>query len=157
MKRALRDMIRSLTGDIVESKMRPETDHTGSIASPKDIPIRLAEIGFLESAATAESFVAAAVSLCADESSEERFADLILACLASPSPGAALTNLRRYLERTPSPAVFWGTIGQAPPLIDIMITIFGSSQYMADIVIRNTGYLYWLMEQRTWRTTSPTA
>lgn len=136
--------------------MRAESGRDESIAIPKDLPARLAKIGFVKSAATVESFVASAVSLCTDESSEERFADLILTCLASPAPGAVLTNLRRYLESTPGPDVFWGMIGHATPLLDIMITIFASSQYMADIVIRNPGYLYWLMEERTWETKDTT-
>lgn len=153
MKKSLRDKIRSLTGDIVESKKRAESDRSGIPSMPEDLPLRLAGIGFADpTPGAAESYHAVALRLCVDESSEESFADLVLACLASPSPVNALVNLRRFLESGPSPGVFLDTISQAPPLVEMIITVFGSSQYMADIIIRNPGYLYWLMERTTWET-----
>jgi glutamate-ammonia-ligase adenylyltransferase len=152
MKQARRDIIRSLTGDIVEIKKQADMDKVVSPYPPADLPDRLAQIGFEESTGAADSFFAVALRLCTDTFSEERFADLTLACLDSPSPGAALVNLRRFLENGPSPGVFLATISQAPSLIEILSTVFGSSQYMADIIIRNPGYLYWLMEPHTWET-----
>ena len=41
-------------------------------------------------------------------------------------------------------------MAEGKPIRDIVATVFGSSQYMADIIVRNPGYLYWLIEKRTW-------
>jgi len=76
--------------------------------------------------------------------------DLLEACLSSPSPAAALLNVHRYLENAGGVAVFMGTVGGARPILDMITTVFGASQYMADIIIRNPSTVYWLMESTTW-------
>jgi glutamate-ammonia-ligase adenylyltransferase len=76
--------------------------------------------------------------------------DLFETCAASPSPDTALLNLRRYLDQTGGVAVFMGTIAGARPLLDMVTTVFGASQYMSDIIIRNPSTIYWLMESSTW-------
>jgi glutamine synthetase adenylyltransferase len=147
-----RTTIRRLAGDIVEQRLRAADDHLPVSEAPAGVSADLAGIGFTASPSVADSFSELVRRLCINESAEEKFADLAIACLESPSPDSALTNLRRFLEISGSPAVFLDTIAQAPPLVDMLITTFGSSQYMADILIRNPGYLYWLMDSGTWAT-----
>jgi len=77
-------------------------------------------------------------------------AALVFACIATPSPDDAMRNLDRLLEQTGSPAVFVDTVVHAPPLLEMIATVFGASQYMADIIVRNPGHVYWLMEKSTW-------
>jgi glutamate-ammonia-ligase adenylyltransferase len=144
------DIIRRLAGDIVESRMRAQAEGQPPPGPPEDLAERLSAVGFDPSPATADSFFDIASRLCTNEPAEEKFAELVLACLSSPSPSAAVTNLHRHLENSGGSSVFLDTIGQAPPLVDMLITTFGSSQYMADILIRNPGYVYWLMDARTW-------
>jgi glutamate-ammonia-ligase adenylyltransferase len=143
-------IIRRLAGDIVERRMRAQEEGQPPPPLPEDLAGRLSSVGFDASPTTAESFYDVASRLCVNEQAEEKFAELSLACLSSPSPSAALTNLRRHLDNSGGSAVFLDTIAQAPPLVDMLITTFGSSQYMADILIRNPGYVYWLMDARTW-------
>jgi glutamate-ammonia-ligase adenylyltransferase len=151
-----RHIIRRLAGDIVEGRLRAENGRLPAPGPPDDLADWLAKIGFDASPTAAESFFDVAARLCLCDASEDegsriaRFTDLALACLDAPSPVSALTNLRRYLENAGSPAVFLDTIAQAPPLIEMLITTFGSSQYMADILIRTPGYVYWLMDGQTW-------
>ncbi|MCK5619433.1 MAG: hypothetical protein KAJ17_08530 [Candidatus Krumholzibacteria bacterium] len=156
MKDTPRNIVRRLAGDIVERRLQSENDGLTAPVPPDDLADKLSEIGFDASPAVAESFFEVASRLCIKEAKEDegsrtaRFSDLVLACLDTPSPVSALTNVGRFLENAGSPAVFLDTIAQAPPLVEMLITTFGSSQYMADILIRNPGYLYWLMDASTW-------
>jgi len=156
MNNSIRDIIRRLTGDIVERRMRADDGRERAPGPPGRLADDLSEIGFDASQSTVSSFFEVASRLCVDEVAQDRelrveqFAELAAACLDSPSPSSALTNLHRYLERTGGSAVFLDTIRRAPPLAEMLVTTFGSSQYMADILIRNPGYMYWLMDGRTW-------
>jgi len=156
MKNSVRDIIRRLAGDIVESRLQAEVGHQPPPGPPDGLGDQLSGIGFDGSPTSVESFFDVANRLCGDEAARDsdlridQFADLALACLDAPSPTSALTNLHRYLERTGNPSVFLDTLGAAPPLGDMLMTTFGSSQYMADILIRNPGHVYWLMDGRTW-------
>jgi glutamate-ammonia-ligase adenylyltransferase len=156
MKDSVRDIIRRLAGDIVERRMQAEDGRLPPPGPPGDLADVLSDVGFDASSTSAESFFDVASRLCFDEASQnrvlrvEQFSELALACLRAPSPSSALTNLHRYLEHTGSPAVFLDTLRAAPPLTGMLITTFGSSQYMADILIRNPGHVYWLMDGRTW-------
>ncbi len=156
MKDSDRDNIRRLAGDIVERRMQADDDQRPAPGPPDGLREGLSAIGFGDSPGLAGSFFDVVTRICADETGESRdsridqFTALAAECLDSPSPSSALNNLHRYLERTGNPAVFLDTIRQAPPLAEMLITIFGSSQYMADILTRNPGYMYWLMDGRTW-------
>jgi glutamate-ammonia-ligase adenylyltransferase len=157
MKDSVRDIIRRLAGDVVERRMRADDGHQPAPGPPDQLAETLSGIGFDASPSTAHSFFDVACRLCVEGGAEDRarrvdqFSDLAAACLEAPSPAAALINLHRYLERTGGASVFLDTIRRAPPLADMLVTTFGSSQYMADILIRNPGYVYWLMDGRTWR------
>ena len=131
-----RETIRTLVRDVLSGR--------GSVADG------LAKVGF-EDAAAAESFTTVATRMCLSESAEECFIDLITLTLASPSPSGGIINLSRYVENISDVSVLVSTIASAPPLAQMMAVIFGSSQYMSDILIRQPGYLYWLMEDRSWR------
>ena len=115
-----------------------------------DTAARLRAMGYPKSEELAKSFEKLALKLCADPPGLELFPMVIQDFLASPSPEGALLNLLRYMEITGSPRVLVATLAQAGPIREILAIIFGSSQYMADIVIRNPGYLYWLIEKHTW-------
>ncbi len=147
-----RTIIRQLAGDIVEQQLRAADDHLPVSGTPETVTDGLSGVGFTTSTSVADSFYNLVSRLCINEAAEEKFTDIVLACLDSPFPDSALINLRRFLENSGSPAVFLDTITQAPPVFDMLITTFGSSQYMADILIRNPGYLYWLMDHGTWAT-----
>ena len=152
MDETARNIIRSLAGDLVEARLRASEANAPKPVIPDDLGGRLARAGFEPTMGIAQSFVELADRLCAGDGTEDRFTDLMLLCLDAPSPGTALTNLHRFIEHIGGSWVFLDTISQAPPLAEMLITIFGSSQYMAEILIRNPGYLYWLMDGNTWAT-----
>jgi glutamate-ammonia-ligase adenylyltransferase len=134
----------------VETRLRAAEDGLPGPGPPEDLVDGLAGAGFSASPSIAASFYEVGARLCISEPAEEKFTDLVLACLDAPSPDSALTNLHRFLENLGSPVVFLDTVVQAPPVVDMLVTTLGSSQYMADILIRNPGYLYWLMDNGTW-------
>lgn len=77
---------------------------------------------------------------------------LVCACATTPSPDDAIRNLDRLVEQAGTPGVFVNTVALAPPLLQMVTTVFGASQYMSDIIVRNPGHVYWLMEKSTWDT-----
>ncbi|MCK5406919.1 MAG: hypothetical protein KAJ37_05680, partial [Candidatus Krumholzibacteria bacterium] len=126
MKDTPRNIVRRLAGDIVERRLQSENDGLTAPVPPDDLADKLSEIGFDASPAVAESFFEVASRLCIKEAKEDegsrtaRFSDLVLACLDTPSPVSALTNVGRFLENAGSPAVFLDTIAQAPPLVEML-------------------------------------
>ncbi len=145
MPKSINKAIESLTQSII------------SETAGLDIAARLGALGFPRSPELAETFAKLAKRLCTDQPSVELFPVIIIDFLNAPYPEGALLNLLRYTETTGSPNVLLVTLAQAGPLREILATTFGSSQYMADIIIRNPGSLYWLIEKRTWEEEETTA
>jgi glutamate-ammonia-ligase adenylyltransferase len=138
MQKSLHEALKSLTASIVK-----ETERIDTVA-------RLTELGYPASTASADIFEKLAKKFCPEPSSIEHFPVIIADFFNAPHPQGALLNLLKYAEITANPGVLLVTLAQAGPLREVLATTFGSSQYMADIIIRNPGYLYWLIEQRTW-------
>ena len=84
--------------------------------------------------------------------SPERLASLVLDLSEAPDPAGALVNFAKFIEVSGASDAFLETVAAGRPLREILATIFGCSQYMADIITRNPGYLYWLIEQSTLET-----
>jgi glutamate-ammonia-ligase adenylyltransferase len=66
--------------------------------------------------------------------------------VCSPDRDMALLNLGRFAESTISPSRFLDSIYLEPPPCHLLVLIFSCSQYLTDILIRNPGYLSWLIE-----------
>lgn len=62
----------------------------------------------------------------------------------SPDPGMAVAQLRRFLEAVPTPASLLNDLLQYPPLLDLLLRVFGASHYFADILVREPGLFRWL-------------
>ena len=118
--------------------------------SDEDLTAHLTDIGFVLEEETPAIFDSLCRRLLVAGVADAALHTLISACLDSPVPAAALRNLHRYLEQAGNPSIFVSTVVSAPPLLDMLITIFGGSQYMADILVRNPGHAYWLMEGMIW-------
>ncbi len=130
----------------IQSLVRSIIDERESI----DTAARLGAIGYASSPVLADTFEKLARIFCVDRDSTHKFSTIIADFLEAPHPEHALLNLLRYVEMTGAPGVLLSTAAQGKPLREILATTFGSSQYMADIIIRNPGYLYWLIERQTW-------
>jgi glutamate-ammonia-ligase adenylyltransferase len=143
--------LRGIVEDLHEEMMRSLVDAPAAERAPKRSPLatRLGECGFEGSVALAASFHAVSTRMLANGASDQDVVEIVEACLRSASPDAAVRNLERYLENT-SPSVFVRTMLAARPVLYLVATVFGTSQHLADILIRQPGFVYWLMEQRTW-------
>ncbi len=116
-----------------------------------DLISMLEEAGFQRNLSTTASVFRSLVSdLVRDERSEHMTADLVMACLRSAAPDSALVNVARFVENQGGGQTFLDFVASAIPIAVMLSNVFGSSQYMSDILIRHPGYLYWLMEERTW-------
>ena len=110
---------------------------------------RIALPGFGDDAAP--SLRALCARAFATSAPDAAVADLLETCAGSPWPDLAVRNFEHYLERAGDPSVFFTTLVAARPVLDMLATVFGGSQYMAEIVVRNPATVYWLMEGATWQ------
>lgn len=144
-------MLRSIVEDIHEDMMRSLVDAPATVARQRDsFETRLHACGFDASSATAGSFQRACVRMLSADLSDADVVTIIEACLLAPSADAAVRNVERYLEIAGSPSVFLRTMLSAPPVLGLVTIVFGTSQHLSDILIRQPGLIYWLMEQATW-------
>jgi glutamate-ammonia-ligase adenylyltransferase len=118
-------------------------------ATRPPLATRLSACGFDGSTAVATSFRGASLRMLANGAGDADVVEIVEACLRSASPDDAVRNLERYLENT-SPSVFVRTMVAARPVLNLVATLFGTSQHLSDILARQPGLAYWLMEQRTW-------
>ena len=149
--KARASLLRGIVEDIHEAMMRSLVDAPAPERAPRRSPLeaRLAESGFDGSIAVATAVRGACTRMLANGASDQDAVEIIEACVRSASPDAAVRNLERYLENT-SPSVFVRTMLAARPVLHLVTTVFGTSQHLADILVRQPGFVYWLMEQRTW-------
>lgn len=111
---------------------------------------RLQAIGSLEASDLVESFKEITLKMGADRQSRERLATVLYDLMDSPYPAGALINFRRFADTVATPSTFLDTLAGSKPIRELLATVFGASQYMSDIIIRNPGYLYWLIDKQTW-------
>jgi len=143
------EIITTIVDDVHDEIMRALVDAGRAPAdTPRDIGQRLEAIGM---SSDAEASVRAICErMFGAEVETEPIVRLLAACAEGASPDLAVRNVERYLDRLGTPSIFMSTIASAPPLLNMITTVFGASQYMADILVRNPGNVYWLMEKATW-------
>lgn len=78
----------------------------------------------------------------------EIVADLLDKISKSPDPDLALVNFERFASATFDRSAFYSLLKAMPPLIEILATMFGSSHYLSDILVRNPEYLSWIIDSR---------
>jgi len=62
----------------------------------------------------------------------------------APDPDMALTNLLRFVEATVSRSAFFSDLLAQPALLKLLMTLFGSSMYLSDILVREPSLFRWL-------------
>jgi glutamate-ammonia-ligase adenylyltransferase len=70
----------------------------------------------------------------------------------SPDPDMALLNLSRFADAAIAPSSLLASLFFERPLCHLLVLIFSCSYYLADILIRNPGFLSWLIERETLET-----
>ena len=75
----------------------------------------------------------------------DRFARAVEQALAeSPDPDLALVNLLRFVEASFSRASLFNDLVQVSRTLDLLLKLFGSSRYLADILVREPELFRWL-------------
>ncbi|MBP2681225.1 MAG: putative Glutamate-ammonia-ligase adenylyltransferase, partial [Candidatus Krumholzibacteriota bacterium] len=115
-----------------------------------DVETRLRAAGLAVNASAADSFARICREVGGDRETRAKLAVVLASLLESAHPTGALVNFLRYAETVGVSATFLDTLARSDPVREVLATIFGTSQYMADIIIRNPGYLYWLVDRSTW-------
>lgn len=73
-------------------------------------------------------------------------ANLLRETAHSPDPDLALNNFERLAAAVVSPAAFYRLLEDRPAICSTLLTMLGGSSYLADIVVRDPEYFYWLTE-----------
>ncbi len=63
----------------------------------------------------------------------------------SPDPDMALNNWERFINAVPSPEFHYGIMLSQPMRLEILLRIFSWSQFLADTLVRNPGFLDWVV------------
>ena len=106
----------------------------------------LAPYGFRDPGAADRNLQA----IAADPATRGLLAEILeelLRCLAeSADPDAALNHLERFFKTSGSTLALLSHLRENPRAIDILARTFGSSSFMAEILVRHPSWLYWLSE-----------
>ena len=62
-----------------------------------------------------------------------------------PDPDMALNNWERFIHSVVSPEFHYRLLLSQPMRLDILLSIFSGSQFLSDTLIRNPGFLEWLV------------
>lgn len=63
---------------------------------------------------------------------------------SSPDPDGVIRNLHRFVDATVSKASLYNDLMRYPVLMEVLVTIFGHSHYLADILVRDPELFRWL-------------
>jgi glutamate-ammonia-ligase adenylyltransferase len=87
-----------------------------------------------------------------DPARRERLAELLpelLRCLSrSADPDRALGHLERFLRASLGPLQLLADLAERPHAMELIIRAFGASSFMAEILVRNPPWFYWLTDPR---------
>ncbi len=64
----------------------------------------------------------------------------------TPDPDRALNNWERFIHSLGSPDFHYNMLLSQPMRLEILLKVFATSQFLADTLIRNPGFLDWVME-----------
>ncbi|MFN3475954.1 MAG: glutamate-ammonia-ligase adenylyltransferase, partial [Candidatus Methylomirabilales bacterium] len=73
----------------------------------------------------------------------------------APDPDMALNNFERYAEAVVDRGFFYSLLKENRKILDLALTIFGSSQCLSDLLIRFPHDFYWLLEPGVLRKPRP--
>jgi glutamate-ammonia-ligase adenylyltransferase len=95
----------------------------------------------------AASTIGLLASDAASRSSLETILPTLLASLGRlPDPDLALNNLERFSQKVIDRHFLLGLFRDNPRILQLALTVFGSSQFLSDIVVRQPQLFEWLLE-----------
>ncbi len=75
--------------------------------------------------------------------------DLLLCASQSADPDQALNHFERFARSAVNKTRLFSYLNESPRSLEILAKTFGGSQHMAEILIRDPVYLYWLTDPQT--------
>ncbi|HEM47542.1 MAG TPA: hypothetical protein ENO23_10925, partial [Alphaproteobacteria bacterium] len=76
-------------------------------------------------------------------------AELLAEIAASPDPDLALLGFGRLADASIAPAALFRSPLLERPIRELLVRLFSTSRWLTDIVVRNPGLLWWLIDRRT--------
>ncbi len=80
---------------------------------------------------------------------EEFLKNFVISLKHSPNPEQSLRNFLRFVENSFSKTSLYKDLAKYQQLMKVLLTIFGYSQYFADILVRDPELFQWLMYSDT--------
>lgn len=96
----------------------------------------------------ADEHLTAIAGLVASPERLGRWAEPLLTELSrSVDPDAAVRQLEAFFEKVPSPVHLLTSLETNPSALEILVGILGGSPFLAETLLRNPEYFYWLLEK----------
>jgi glutamate-ammonia-ligase adenylyltransferase len=113
---------------------------------PGEVSALLAPYGFRDPAEADRELQ----RMAEDPTRRERLAELLpelLRCLSlSADPDQALSRLERFVRASLGPLQLLSELAERPHTIELIARAFGASPFMAEILVRNPPWFYWLAD-----------
>ncbi len=134
-----------------ESLPSPETGTIVDVVLSKEMPIRLRNKILSDSGFRNPKTAYVNLKRLAGEGSRrDSFSRLTLLLMdlikRLPNPDMALNNWERYIHALASPEFHFNILLSQPRQLELLLRLFSSSQFLSDTLIRNPGFLEWLIE-----------
>jgi glutamate-ammonia-ligase adenylyltransferase len=127
------------TRDVRDLLLAPELE-------PGDVSALLAPFGFRDPVEADRELQ----RMAEEPTRRQRLADLLpelLRCLShSADPDRALGHLERFLRASLGPLQLLTDLGERPHAVELLARTFGASSFMAEILVRNPPWFYWLAD-----------
>ena len=111
-----------------------------------DLPERLRQIGCTDIARATRNLEALGEHLLHREVYVRLVPPLLETLVHIPDPEMALNNLERFAGVVIDRGFLFGLLHEHRKSLDLLLTIFGSSQYLSDVLIRYPQLFQWLLE-----------
>ncbi len=115
---------------------------------PQQVAALLGPYGFKEIARADANLQAIADDPAARQILAEIIEELLSSLAASADPDQALNYFERFTRAAVNKIHLLSYLKEAPRSLEILAKTFGSSPYMAEILIRDPLYLYWVTDPR---------
>jgi len=114
--------------------------------TPEQVEALLLPWGFVDVARVDREMQALAEVYPSREACAEALPFILRAASRSPDPDLAFSRFVAYAQARVDAHAFFTSLKYIPPLLEDLMHVFGSSDYLSQVLIRNPHYLSWLLE-----------
>lgn len=116
--------------------------------SPEEARRFLLSHGFSEPERADRSLQRLADTVRVRERLAEILDSLLESCLQAADPDAALVSVEAFFEAVPHPLNLVAFLQDRPYAAGVLAQVMGASPYLAQVLVRNPEYFYWLVESK---------